>query len=64
MSLSGGMKIFVKKMKGKKIKMEVEKQDKIEKVKEKIKEKEGIKNEKKSIIFDGKKMEDGRKLYD
>jgi ubiquitin len=61
-SMSGGMKIFVKKMKGKKIKMEVEKYDKIENVKDKIKEKEGINNEKKRIIFDGKKMEDGSKI--
>jgi ubiquitin C len=62
--MRGGMKIFVKNINGKKIKMEVENYDKIENVKDKIKEKEGINNDKKRMIFDGKKLEDGRKIYD
>ena len=63
-SLSSNMIIKVKTLTGKEIEIDIEPDDKIERVKERVEEKEGIPPAQQRLIFGGRQMADEKTVKD
>lgn len=59
-----GMQIFVRTLTGKTVTLDVEPNDTVENIKQKIHEKEGIAPDRQNLFFLGTRLEDGRTLAD
>ena len=62
--LRGGMNLYVKTLSGKSIAIEVEQDETIEDIKNKIKQKEGISVEQQRIVFGGRQLDNQKSLLD
>ena len=62
--LRGGMQIFVKTLTGKCLTLDVEPNESVESIKEKVREREGIPADEQRLIFAGKQLDNGRTLQD
>jgi len=62
--LRGGMLVKVKTLTGKEIEIDIEPTDKIERIKERVEEKEGIPPPQQRLIFGGKQMADDKTAKD
>ncbi|RIA97996.1 ubiquitin-related domain-containing protein, partial [Glomus cerebriforme] len=60
----GEIQIFIKTLKGKTITMKVNSSDKIDKIKEEIRNVEGTRPDQQRLIFAGKQLEDGHTLLE
>jgi ubiquitin len=58
------MQVFVKALTGKNITLEVNPEDTIERLKQKIQEREGIPPSEQRLIFSGKQLEDNKTIQD
>lgn len=58
------MQIFVKTLTGKTITLDVEQNDSVESLKQKIADKEGIPSDQQRLIFSGKQLEDSKTIQD